>query len=152
MTQAHTTQTFFTPPRVSSHQETLPATTYNLAHILLNRFNQPHLFIPIRSMQYLAIIEPNCFWFVDSMAYAVQDNEGGRLITVSWHPTLSAQQRDGIQQHMDCSVHYYQQDQSVVQTRLRGEFLQAMKVIDKRYRDRIKPSAPLSIINMRPAR
>lgn len=149
MNQPHSTQTFFTPEEFSTHQETLPAQSYNLAHILLNRFKQPHLFVPIRSMQYLAIIEPTNFWFVDSLAYSVHNNEGGRLITVSWHPIITAQQRENINQHMDCEIKYYQQNQNAIQTRLRGEFYQAMLLMDERYRETIEPSAPLSILTIK---
>ena len=144
MNSPHSIQTFFTPPLFSTQQETLLCNTYNLAHILLKRSGQEHLFIPIRSMQYLAIIEPNQFWFVDSMAYAVHHNEGGRVIAVSWHP--NPQQRNSIQQHMDCEVRFYQRDQSDVQTRLRGEFYQAMQIIDQRYRETLEPSPPLSFV------
>ncbi len=67
---ASSTESFFIPDQFSCQQERLPSKTYNLAHILLNRCQSDHLFVPIRTMQYLAIIEQNAFWFVDSMAYA----------------------------------------------------------------------------------
>ena len=83
---AYETQSFFTPDEFCCLQETLLAGTYNLAHALLNRSRSNYVFVPIRSMQYLVVVEAGAFWFVDSLAYAVRGNEGGRKITVSWHP------------------------------------------------------------------
>lgn len=132
---AHDTQSFFTPDEFSSHQSKLLAAIYNLAHVLLHRSKSDHLFIPIRSLQYLAIIEKNTFWFVDSLAYAVRGDEGGRLIRVSWQPLIVAAERDDLTQPMDCNVVYYGEDMSEINKRLNGEFYQAMLQIDQRHRD-----------------
>lgn len=145
----HEVQSFFTPDEFSCQQDRLLSSTYNLAHVLLNRCQSNHLFIPIRSMQYLAIIERDSFWFVDSMAYAVRGEEGGRLITVSWHPLLNAGQRDSLGQHMDCRVIYYGGDMSEIQTRLRGEFFQAMQLVDERYRASLVSDGEVSILPLR---
>lgn len=146
---AHDTQSFFTPEPFFCLQISLPSRIYNLAHILLNRSEYPHVFIPIRSMQYLAIVEQDVFWFVDSLAYATRGNEGGRLITVSWHPLLTAGERDSLSQHMDCHVIYYEQDMHEVQTRLLGEFYQAMHLIDQRYRDQHIPGGGAQILPLK---
>lgn len=143
---AHDTQSFFTPDEFFCQKEQLLSQTYNLAHVLLNRSQSEHLFVPIRTMQYLAIIEQETFWFVDSLAYAVRDNEGGRLITVSWHPLIGANERNGLTQHMDCRVIYYGKDMGEVQNRLRGEFFQAMQLMDQRYRDEHIPSGGARIL------
>lgn len=98
--------------------------TYNLAHVLLKRSQSDHIFIPIRSRLYLAIIEKNAFWFVDSLAYAFRGDEGGRLIRVSWHPVINANKREGLTQHMECRVIFYGEDMPEIQTRLNNEFYQ----------------------------
>lgn len=146
---ANSTESFFIPDQFSCQQERLPSQTYNLAHILFNRCQSDHLFVPIRSMQYLAIIEQNAFWFVDSMAYAVQDSEGGRLITVSWHPILSPSNREGLDQHMDCRINFYRSDMSDIHRRLRGEFFQAMQLMDNRFRDTIRADSKIAILPLR---
>ena len=122
---------------------------YNLAHVLLNRSPSDFVFVPIRSMQYLAIIEKDAFWFVDSLAYATRGDEGGRLITVSWHPLLSAGDRSSLSQHMECRVIFYGGDRSEVQQRLRGEFFQAMQLLDQRYRETIVSDSEVSILPLR---
>ena len=143
---AHDIQSFFTPDEFFCQKTRLLSRTYNLAHILLNRSQSSHLFIPIRSMQYLAIIEKNAFWFVDSLAYAVRNDEGGRLIRVSWQPLINASQRDSLTQHMDCRVVFYGEDMSEIQNRLNSEFYQAMSLIDQRHRDSLIGDGNISIL------
>ncbi|MDT8283666.1 MAG: hypothetical protein RQ982_12775 [Gammaproteobacteria bacterium] len=146
---AHDTQSFFTPDEFFCQQTRLLSQTYNLAHVLLNRSRSDHLFIPIRSLQYLAIIEKNAFWFVDSLAYAVRGDEGGRLIRVSWHPLINANQRDGLTQHMDCRVMFYGEDMSEVQNRLNTQFYQSMLQIDQRHRKTLDTGCKVSILPLR---
>ena len=150
MSSPHSTASFFTPEAYATHDDLILAKTYNLAHTLLHRSEQNHLFVPILSMQYLAIIEASTFWFVDSMAYAVQDGEGGRIITISWKPQIEAHDREGLDQHMACHVTYYGDDQSEIQNRLRGEFLQAMELIDERYREKLPVDQGVRILPFRP--
>lgn len=147
---AHDTQSFFTPDEFSCQQSRLISKTYNLAHILLKRSQSSHLFIPIRSMQYLAIIEKTAFWFVDSLAYAVRGDEGGRLIRVSWHPLINASQRVSLTQHMDCRVVFYGEDMCKIQNRLNSEFYQSMLLIDQRHRDSLFTNRNVNILPLRP--
>jgi len=44
----------------------LPATTYNLTRILLTASSTGCVFVPIRSMQYLAVVDAEEIIFVDS--------------------------------------------------------------------------------------
>jgi len=146
---AHDTQSFFTPDEFFCLKTRLLSQTYNLAHVLLNRSQSSHLFIPIRSMQYLAVIEKSTFWFVDSLAYTVRGDEGGRLIRVSWHPLMTANQRDSLTQHMDCRVIFYGGDMSETQTRLNSEFYQAMLQIDQRHRESLVTDCSVSILPLK---
>lgn len=146
---AHDTQSFFTPDEFSCQESTLSSKTYNLAHVLFNRNQSEHLFIPIRSLQYLAIIEQDAFWFVDSLAYAVRGDEGGRLITVSWHPVITAHEREGLTQNMDCRVIFYGEDMTEIQKRLNSEFYQSMVQVDQRHRDSLNTDCKVSILPLR---
>ena len=146
---AHDTQSFFTPDEFFYQQTRLLSNTYNLAHTLLKRSQSDHLFIPIRSLQYLAIIEKNSFWFVDSLAYATRGNEGGRLIRISWHPLICANQRDSLIQHMDCRIIFYGEDMSNIQNRLNNEFYQAMLQIDQRHRDSLLANYKVNILPLK---
>lgn len=142
----HDTQSFFTPEAHHSNSGQMLAPCYNLAHTLLNRSGADHLFIPIRTLQYLAIVEPNIIWFVDSMAYAVQDGEGGRMITLSWKPDIRPSQRESLEQPVPCTVTHYGGDHSATQTRLRSDFFQAMELLDQRYRENIPASSRPKIL------
>ncbi len=115
---AHDTQSFFTPEPFFCVKSTILARSYNLAQVLLKRSQSDHVFIPIRSLQYLAIIEMNAIWFVDSLAYATRGEEGGRLVTISWHPVITDGQRDGLIQPLENRVIFYQQDRKEIQSRL----------------------------------
>ena len=143
---AHDTQSFFTPDEFSCQQTRLLSKTYNLAHILLKRSQSAHLFIPIRSLQYLAIIENNAFWFVDSLAYATRGNDGGRLIRISWHPLINPSQRESLVENMDCRVIFYGNDMQDIQNRLNVEFYQAMQLVDKRHRESLDTDCNITIL------
>jgi len=146
---AHDTQSFFTPDAFFCQKTRLLSQTYNLAHVLLNRSQSNHLFVPVRSLQYLAIIEKDAFWFVDSQAYAVCGDEGGRLIRISWHPLLHASQREGLTQNMDCRVIFYGEDMFEIQNRLNSEFYQAMLLMDQRHRETLNTDCNISILPLR---
>jgi hypothetical protein len=147
---AHDTQSFFTPDEFFCLKSCILSKTYNLAHVLLNRSESNHVFIPIRSLQYLAIIEPSVFWFVDSLAYATRGDEGGRLIRVSWQPMVSASERESLTQNMDCRVIYYGNDMHEIQNRLGYELYLAMQQIDKRFSETLASQGAINILPLRP--
>ncbi|OOG23881.1 hypothetical protein B1C78_10155 [Thioalkalivibrio denitrificans] len=55
----------------------LRADTYNRARLLLSESGQEALFVPIRPMQYLAVIQAGEFVFVDGL--------GPRVVQFIWH-------------------------------------------------------------------
>lgn len=146
---AHDTQSFFTPEPFFCIKSNILARSYNLAQVLLKRSQREHVFIPIRSLQYLAVIEQDVIWFVDSLAYATRGNEGGRLVTVSWHPQITAGDREDLSQPVDNRIIFYQQDMSEVQSRLCGELFQAMQLVDQRYRDQHIPAGGARILPLK---
>lgn len=146
---AHDSQSFFTPDEFLLLQTRLLSNTYNLAHTLLKRSQSDHLFIPIRSLQYLAIIEMNSFWFVDSLAYATRGDEGGRLIRISWHPLLKVSQRESLTEHLDCRVIFYGSDMQAIQNRLNHELYQAMLQVDQRQKGAMPKNFNISILPLR---
>lgn len=147
MTQPYTQQTFFLPRIFKQYPSTIRSDCFNLAHTLLNRAKSPHVFVPIRSMQYLAVIDGNEVWFIDSLAYAVEHNEGGRLITISWRISNHTE-RQSLDQNIPMDIIFYARDQQEIQLRLTGEFYQAMSQMDQRYRDEQIPSEGARIIKL----
>ncbi|MHB1291340.1 MAG: hypothetical protein ACYCY5_04030, partial [Sulfuricella sp.] len=57
--------TCYRNPESAREPRFLPAATYNLAHVLLSRSPNGCLFVPIRAMQYLAIVDAEEFVFLD---------------------------------------------------------------------------------------
>ncbi len=57
--------TCYRDEEISRESRRLPASTYNLAITLLARCGGGHLFVPIRSLQYMAIIDAEEFVFID---------------------------------------------------------------------------------------
>ena len=57
--------TCYRDPEISREPRQLSASAYNLAITLWLRCTTRHLFVPIRSMQYMAIIDSEEFVFID---------------------------------------------------------------------------------------
>ena len=77
-------ETFFRPPEYSRQPSALPADLYNALQLLLKGQTGSCVFVPIRAMQYQAVVEREEVIFVDSQGgYAHQDGEGGRLIRLA---------------------------------------------------------------------
>ena len=131
------TETFFLPEAVARQAWTLPADVYNLSRTLLGRSEFNCAFVPIRSMQYLAVITRDEIVFVDSLAYACRDNEGGRLIMLA------------LDQPQSCEVIYYTQDGQQLQLRLVSAYREALELMDQRYRDRALPPGGARIVPLK---
>ena len=141
------TETFFLPDEVDREPWSVTADIYNLCHSLLNRSATEHVFIPIRSMQFMAIADGHEIIFVDSQSYAVSDNQGGRLILVGWQFPAS-HDRDSLSSPVPCEVVFYGRKSSDLQLRLITEFKKALELMDQRYRDSELPLQGAKILNL----
>ena len=78
-------ETFFRPPEHSRQGSTLPAYLYNDLQLVLKGGAVGCVFVPLRDLQYQAVVERDEVIFVDSQGgYAHQDGVGGRLIRIAW--------------------------------------------------------------------
>ncbi|MGF1612917.1 MAG: hypothetical protein ACFCVA_03135 [Gammaproteobacteria bacterium] len=85
MVTSFTHETFLRPAEVERHRSTLPASLYNALQLLLTRSQREYVFVPLRGMQYQAVVERQEIIFVDGQGgYAHQDGVGGRLIRIAW--------------------------------------------------------------------
>ncbi len=141
------TETFFLPDEVERKDWMVPADIYNLYHSLQVRVHNAHVFVPIRGLQFMAVLDKNEIVFVDSQSYAVSQEEGGRLILIAWKFPAS-HDRDGLTDPMPCEVVFYQQKNGDLQLRLVNEFRQAMLLMDQRYRDAAIPSQGAKILTL----
>ena len=142
------TETFFLPEAVGQQAWTLPADIYNLSRTLLGRSEFNCTFVPIRSMQYLAIITRDEIVFVDSLAYAYREDEGGRLIVLAWKFDNTTR-RDAIDQPQPCQVIHYHPEGRQIQLRLVGAYREALELMDRRYRDKTVPSGGARIVPLK---
>ncbi|MEI6413701.1 MAG: hypothetical protein WCP34_05480 [Pseudomonadota bacterium] len=124
-------ETFFRPPEVVRQTFTLPAPIHYTSQRLLARNRSRPVFVPIRAMQYLAVIDTQETLFVDSEDYRVQDGTGGRLILLSWQPQPQGS-RDDLQAPVPYRRIWYQDGLFDLERRLIGEFSQALKVLEHR--------------------
>jgi len=130
-----TSETFFRPPALGCSATALPASLVNTCRVLLNRSETRCVFVPIRSMQFQAVIEKDEIIFIDSQGgYAVQDGEGGRLITVAWR--FPGDTRDSLSAPVPVEVAFYRADGEEIQRRLIGEFYNAVQQFKQRLDDR----------------
>lgn len=126
-----TTEVFFRADPICAEPTTIPAALYNRCRLLLTRCQQPHLFVPIRSMQYLAVIDRDEVIFVDSQAYAVRNGEGGRMVMLSWRFD-GTRGRDSLDAPVAIAVLYHHHQAQNLGMRLQGEFDKALADLQRR--------------------
>ena len=141
------TETFFLPDEVERHAWSAPAEIYRLYHSLLDRSAAAHVFVPIRSMQVLAVMGTEEIVFVDSQSYAVSDNQGGRLIVIAWQFSQS-HGRKALSDPVACDVVFYVRNHRDMQLRLVPDFKNALQQLDQRYRRGWMPEEGAKILKL----
>ena len=141
------TETFFLPDEIGRHESCIPADIFNLARTLLARSELGCVFVPIRQMQFLAVITGDEIDFVDSQAYACNRDEGGRLIMLAWH-FKNTRERQALTEPVECDVLYYHPESSDLQSRLIGYFRDSLQQLDQRYRNRTLPADGAKILKL----
>jgi hypothetical protein len=111
---------------------TIPAALYNRCRLLLTRSELPHLFVPIRSMQFLAVINRHEIIFIDHQGgYTVQDGEGGRLITLAWQfPT--EEPRASLNEPVKMELVHYREDVKALHQRIMSEFPSVLEELSEK--------------------
>lgn len=129
--------TCYRDSEIKREKRTLPATTYNLAIKLLARCETRQLFIPIRSMQYLAIVDTEEFVFVDSQRKCWVD--------IAWQ-NFHSHEREALNQPIEYeAVFYREEDQAAIMQRLQIEFPLALDIMMTRQ----VPHNPAKVISFR---
>lgn len=109
--------TCYRNPEMSREPRSLPAATYNLAHTLLSRSPSGCLFVPIRAMQYLAILDAEEFVFLDG--------ERKCWIDIAWQD-FRPQERTSLDEPVSYQAVYYQPDAAQLMARLQAELPRAL--------------------------
>lgn len=105
---------------INQEVRNLPASTYNLAITLLSRCPTRHLFVPIRSMQYMAIVDHEEFVFIDG--------ERKCWVDIAWR-NFERQARDALDQPVAYEAVYYRENMAAVMKRLQSEFPAALQTL-----------------------
>lgn len=101
----------------------LSAELYNLAHRLLIKSGGACLFVPIRSIQYLAVIDAEEIIFVD--------REAKHLVELAWRH-FQPQARAGLGEPVSYEIHLYLDKARQILPRLQGEFFKALEQVEQR--------------------
>ncbi|MEJ2059399.1 MAG: hypothetical protein P8Y64_02770 [Gammaproteobacteria bacterium] len=104
---------------------TLPADIYNRAHLLLSRCGRNCLFVPIRAIQYMAVIDAEEIIFVDG--------QGDRSVELAWRE-FRPQARDALHEPVPFMVEINQIKGYETMKFLQGEFAKALLVLEQRSR------------------
>lgn len=140
---------FFRPEELACERLTIPATLYNLCRLALARCRNEHVFVPLRSLQVMAVIDAQEVIFVDSMAYAVQDGVGGKLICLAWS-FEPATGRDDLAAPASVQLRYYREDARQLHGRLVGEFGRELERLLDRLREQDCPSRDSRVVPLKP--
>jgi hypothetical protein len=108
---------------LKSEARTLPGQTYNLAYTLLKKSGEASLFVSIRNMQYLAVLDAEAFIFVDGIA--------GRTIDIAWQAFMPGN-RGSLTEPVPYTAVYYHVDAEEVMKRLQAEFFKAPQLLEGR--------------------
>jgi hypothetical protein len=129
-----TTETFFRPAEMARERVNLPATLFNRCLLLLNQAGTRHVFVPIRSMQYQAVIDETEIIFVGNQGYAFSEGHGGRLIMLAWDVPMHTA-RDSLNAPVPIEIVYYTGDGHDIHRRLMSEFPKALDSYESRLKE-----------------
>lgn len=126
-----TTETFFRPEEIAHEQVNLPAPLFNRCVLLLNNSPTKNVFVPVRSMQFQAVLDADEIIFVDNQSYAFNAGNGGRLIVIAWKVALHGK-RDSLSEPVPSKIIYYANENHETHRRLMGEFPKALDIYEAR--------------------
>ncbi len=116
-------ETFYRTDELRRQTSAMSGATYNLAHQLVAHSPQGCVFVPIRRMQYLAVLDAQEFIFIDS--------QGDRRIELAWqgfHP----QTRTALDEPVAFDLVYYRSQGKATMRWLPGEFYKSMMQLSER--------------------
>ncbi len=142
-------ETFFRPIELSREDWTIPAAPYNSTRRLLKQTKEKCVFVPIRTMQFIAIIDEQEIVFIDGASgYIYRDNQGGRIIQISWR-NFRPQDRQSLFAPVPCQIVYYLQNAKRSMKRLVREFSDALVQMEQRQVQTNAPAKTARILAIR---
>ena len=124
---------FFRPETIATERLTIPAPLYNQCRLVLAHCDLDCVFVPVRTMQIQAVVDREEVIFVDNLAYAVQDDEGGKLIRLVWVFRHEVERSD-LNEPAPIQLEYYDEESRQLHTRLINEFRKSLDILEQRYK------------------
>ena len=124
-------ESFYRGDELGSEIRSLPAETYNTMRLLLDFSDTSCVFVPVRSMQYMAVIDKEEVIFVDGL-------KAKKVIELTWK-SFKPQERENLIDPVSYSFTYYDEVAIETMKRLQWEFDKALHV---QY-DRLKEKLPV---------
>ena len=110
-------ESFHRNKALGAKTRTMPALQYNEMRLLFQRCGESCLFIPLRNLQYLAVIDQEEIIFVDSMRKA--------YVEFAWRK-FAPQARNSLDDAVSYDFVYYEPQALETIVRAQGEFSQAI--------------------------
>ena len=126
-------EVFFRPEEIEREASTIRGDLFNRCRRALACSVTDCTFVPVRSMQLLAVITRDEVVFVDSLNYAVRDGRGGRLIMLAWDLSRVGQ-RDSLTGPVPVEIIYFHENTRDLHARLMSEFPAALDTFEKHAR------------------
>jgi hypothetical protein len=135
----YTTETFFRGEPIETKQQQMPLDYYRQITGLLRNSGHSCVFVPIRTMQYMAVIDAEEVIFV-SMYYRSQIQFAWRYFDLREMTDLT---RDTVRYQFE----YYDPEALMVMARVPREFGEAMALFDERH---ARSQPPAKVLKLRP--
>lgn len=126
-------ESFYRDNTVGSEPRLLPAEQYNAMRLLLDFSGKPCVFVPVRTMQYMAVIDHEEVIFVDS--------QNKTDVEFAWR-WFQPQVRESLSDPVPYTLEYYKPRALENMRRMQGEFFQHVQILAGRMRQQestVKP-------------
>jgi hypothetical protein len=127
--------TCFRDTELQREPRQLPAALYNIAYLLLEHSANGVVFVPIRSMQFLAVIDREEIIFLDA--------EHKSLVDIAWQH-FRPQLRESLTDPVPYEAVYYSKNAKQTMSRLQVEFAPALNALSAKN----APSSTARIIKL----
>jgi hypothetical protein len=124
------TEVFFRPEEVGRETSSIRADLYSNCRKALTRSITDCAFVPVRSMQLLAVVTLDEIVFVDNLNYAVHGGQGGRLIMLAWDLSQSGL-RNSLEAPVPLEIVHFHKNSADLHARLMSEFLPALQTLEE---------------------
>lgn len=130
-------ESFYRGDELGSEARSLPAGTYNTMRLLLDYSETSCVFVPVRSMQYMAVIDKEEVIFIDGL-------KAKKVIELAWK-SFKAQDRENLVDPVSYSFTYYDEIAIETMKRLQWEFDKAIHIQYERLKEKL-PATDADVI------